>query len=59
MKKAFPTLNGVLAVLVISATVYYEKVVDSDGTKTIRYIEPEENHQSLSGLATIPTVVML
>lgn len=54
MKKAFLTRIGILVVLMISATIYYKNVVDSDGTEAIRYIEPEGNYQSLSDMANHP-----
>lgn len=54
MKKVFLTLTGLLVVLAISAAIYYKDVVESGGTETIRYIEPEENYQSLADLANHP-----
>lgn len=54
MKKVFLTIIALLIVLVISAAIYYKNVVESEGSQSIRYIEPEENYQLLTDLANHP-----
>ena len=54
MKKPIKLILSIISIILISSGIYYLFVINSEGTTTIQYIEPENEYHSLSDILKHP-----